>query len=149
MSNSIEQMNRLGFTAWASNVIADFLESHGERLGKDCNSITIEKVDGTAILHRKNTDLTILNCFFNKFTGAFPGRNPLMLTVFCNSITLSSIFLSISCFLTKTFRLVFKPLDSDTVTFIFYMVREKGLEPSHLSIPVPKTGVSTVPPLPL
>ena len=42
-----------------------------------------------------------------------------------------------------------KPLLSDTVTFIFFMVREKGLEPSHLSIPVPKTGVSTVPPLPL
>ena len=46
----------------------------------------------------------------------------------------------------KTLMSLFKPLMFSIVTFIIFynfMVGEKGLEPSHLSILVPKTSAST------
>ncbi len=46
---SVEQINRLGFPAWADNLIVDFIESHPEMAEGNYGSITTERKDGTAI----------------------------------------------------------------------------------------------------
>lgn len=46
---SVEQINRLGFGAWADNIIADFIENHPEMAEGNYGSITTERKDGTAI----------------------------------------------------------------------------------------------------
>lgn len=46
---SLEQINRLGFTAWADNIIVDFIENHPEFAEGGYGSITTERKDGTAI----------------------------------------------------------------------------------------------------
>jgi hypothetical protein len=43
-----EQIARLGFDAWADNLIVDFIENHPEMRG-NYGSITTERKDGTAI----------------------------------------------------------------------------------------------------
>jgi len=45
---SVEQINRLGFPAWADNLIVDFIESHPEMVVNH-GTHTVEKPDGTAI----------------------------------------------------------------------------------------------------
>lgn len=45
---SVENINRLGFTAWADSLIVDFIESHKETLVNQ-GSITTERADGTTL----------------------------------------------------------------------------------------------------
>ena len=62
---SLEQINRLGFGAWADNLIADLIENNGSFATVE--TISIEKPDGTTI--RATKDKGILHFIVRGYTG--------------------------------------------------------------------------------